>query len=415
MSENQEKYNIEIEDALEMKIRVARLLFLFSRNKRKEYFDVIKRTGGADLFERSMGLIRIYYNIEDLSKILFKILKQISTESTKKLHDNLDIIKGNLDWKRTLMNSLKGEYTTIPTKFVSEMPESKFVNPENVFLSYVFLKLKKDIYGLKKDMSSENLIPREEKILEEIQRSCEEILKKIPLRFTRSEAKYLLESSDKSERELLQEVKQSLNNTRGGNPAYFELLRWFEKYKNLDFDHISNISDYQLEDLKDEERLNKLYEIWFLLEFAHYLEKEGHQTKFESTGKEKTKISFKMDDSNYTLYYQTSEPLKNGWARRGVPDYVFTEENSDRCVIIDAKNWGEERSDASYKMLGYLHNFEEQNGILIFPLKAENNLTSGVPYDMEHTLLDFYFPPGTENSERDKKMEDLLNQLKDWV
>lgn len=142
------------------------------------------------------------------------------------------------------------------------------------------------------------------------------------------------------------------------------LLNWRVMYREL---YVRVASVYSTRFPLDHiENLDKMYEIWVLLELLDYLRNEDYLIKTVSFPKE---FNIEKGPEKFKIFY---EKRYSGWSSvAGLPDFTV-ESNGQIVAVLDAKNWLlHNRKEAIYKMLGYMNNFDASTGVLFFPTTAQ--------------------------------------------
>ena len=160
------------------------------------------------------------------------------------------------------------------------------------------------------------------------------------------------------------------------------------------------------------ESLDSMYEWWILFELLDYMITYLDATIVKNNGLHRFQV--KMKEFEFELYYQRK---LEGWARRGEPDYTIEVDGKVK-VIMDAKNWQEQKDNAIYKMLGYLNNFDNCLGVLFFPNVVslnDKNILFGqnLKNHINQCLINSVFPLSGQNRVELKKI--ALNRLLDHV
>lgn len=393
-----------------LKNRIIRLASAFSLKDLQRYFKISVEEGGA-LADRNSVLAKIFSLHEVLvNEILREVRKRTMFDSSRAIEEGRLQIKGAVDWHRTSIIHLQTLETRHPIKFFYYRPEKRFETPENILLTLTFMELENDARNLlTKTELEEDLLELEKGLLKQMIYRCSRELGSFPLRQAKDKAaRFLLGSEDTSSLEA--EVEKRLEKSKRHNKPYRRLLEWRVKYRELD--KVLGEKRKNFNFVEAENALDKLYEIWILLELIQHLKRKGVKTEFAIRGKINF-LKMELEEREIETYYQRSYPLKDGWAGvAGIPDYIFLDRTTKKTVLVDAKNYEEVRATAIYKMLGFLHNFEVNDGILIFPSldELEFDVIKGKSYGKDHSLVKVLLCPSTEREEKNEKNLDLMVQ-----
>ena len=173
------------------------------------------------------------------------------------------------------------------------------------------------------------------------------------------------------DKRIIELVKNTQMNVRNGeirNKKYLELIKWMEKFHQLNLYLISkNITNFPLE---TPENLDTIYEAWIFFEMLDYYSKKGVITKTQLNEKDYYFI-FEHDGINIQILYDHRFTKGSGtaWAVGSQPDFTVLVDD----VIIatfDAKNYSKAsrlKSDAIHKILAYMTNLDCGLGALFFP------------------------------------------------
>ena len=402
--------SFEREEKTYLKNRIIRLASAFSLKDLQRYFKISVEEGGA-LADRNSVLAKIFSLHEVLiNEILSGVRKRTMFDSSRAIEEGRFQIRGAVDWHRTSIIHLQNLETSHPTRFFYYRPEKRFETPENILLTLTFIELENDVRNLlTKTELEEDLLELEKGLLKQMIYRCSRELGSFPLRQAKDKAtRFLLRSEDISS--LESEVERRLEKSKRHNKPYRRLLEWRVKYRELD--KVLGEKRRNFNFVEVENALDKLYEIWILLELVQHLKKNGVKTDFEIRGKMNF-LKTNLGEQEIEIYYQRSQPLKDGWAGvKGIPDYIFVDSKTKKTVLVDAKNYEEARATAIYKMLGYLHNFEVNDGILIFPSleESEFDVIKGKSYGKDHSLARVLLCPSPKREEGNEKNLELIVQ-----
>ncbi|MHA1381632.1 MAG: hypothetical protein ACTSRG_24960 [Candidatus Helarchaeota archaeon] len=402
--------------------RIIRLFSIFSHENVEKFFQTEGARGKTEpikLLKRltELNRINLLYN-ELFEKIFQKIIRKIHFETKKSEFFNKIPVGGIINWKKTINHHLTHSGIGFPQEYNLKTYFKLFNKPENILLILTFLEFKRDCKVFLNDPNlKEELVEKEKEILEKIIFNSNKILRFGVFREIVKIAKnYLyLHSGDKKYLELIKNTVISLKLEKKPNIGYLNLLKWRDKYRDLNVKAIRNETNFMILARKD---INKLFEIWILLEILYYLKKSvpSAKPKLKKTGDFHV-INATIDGKDIKIFYQNTQPLPTGWALRGIPDFIFLNQDNRKLVLVDVKNYNEDNSTATYKMLGYFHNFEKNNGVLIFPgldEESADNPILGTPYGMEHSLYKGFLYPSIKYEEDNRNgLENLIKHISD--
>jgi len=349
----------EKEDLRYMYNRVMQLIRRF-RQSVGSYFVVNSATGTYLLPDRLSDLNRLSGLFEEF---FYEIYPQISgrlnfdVQSQEKISE---LLHGRVDWTKTILRSAKNASGYTPLRFATFLPLSLFRTPENLLLVFSILRMRQDAGKIHGFPFTERLIIEERTTLEKIFAGCTKLLNNSVLQELVPEAsKYLqLEPSDPHIISLEAQVAAKVHDEGRRLAPYSRLLDWSVRYRQLNLRSLSpNRTNFPID---RRENLDTMFEVWVLFEFLDYLSNKGAIVDAESYPE---RFTIKMDGLNFNVYYEKNY---QGWAIRAKPDFTI-EIDENRPIIMDAKNWQEDKVDAIYKMLGILNNLDAELGILFFP------------------------------------------------
>lgn len=173
---------------------------------------------------------------------------------------------------KTLKNHWQRPETKIPSRFIARVPFKQFEHPENILTVFTILELQLDCFNLlTKYILKEPLVTEEIELLTNIICGCNKVLRTPCFREFQEKAKQYLRLERNNPRLLRLEI-ESENNIRSKlrlNSGYVKLLNWRERYQR--FDIRSSIDLKNIPSIKGKVDINKMYELWLLLEMIYYL------------------------------------------------------------------------------------------------------------------------------------------------
>ena len=362
--------------------RVIRLIRKF-RQPRESYLEIGSSTDSTKILERFFQLNKL---LELFSEFIYQIYPEIQRKlkfEVEALEIDSPTLKGKILWSKTINQSLS-RGLTFPISFVKQVDESHFHNPENFIFILSILRLYADSLYLANFPFKEPLSILEMQILNKIKNNCIIILKNtvlqdlIPIATKHLTLSFYDPVIVRSEQEFRERIADSIVTNKGYKLLYF----WFLKYKHYNIK--VNSPRKNNFPITSREHLDAMFELYVLLELLNYFtQKMNAQIKSFDTAKKRAdfnrRFSIKVKDLSFDLFYEKWYYVKNNstWSLDSHPDFTV-ESDGEVKVIMDAKNWADERVDeAEYKMLGYLNNQDGNIGILFFP-EEKNKITNGL-------------------------------------
>jgi hypothetical protein len=386
--------------------RTMQLLRRFLKDVRL-YFSVKTEIGTYTLPDRISDLNRLFeLYIEFFTVIYPNISKRLRFEVHSQEQESR-ILRGRVLWPKTIERCISEGDHTCPTTFATVMQRYEFETPENILTILSVLRLKQDSLFLLRYNFQDPLSTGERAILGKIVDGCDNILRITLLKELLPLAAKYVTMRFEDPRILLLE-NQSYTRLRGEretNP-YLRLLQWIQKYRELNLRSVSiNKTSFPVDRLQN---LDTMFEVWVLFELLDYFRTyEGAEITIERMPQ---KFRISAHGTDFILFY---EKAYSGWAINANPDFSI-EKNGELKIIMDAKNWLQPKTEAVYKMLGYLNNLDGTIGILFFPNEASlggERIFEG--HDLQHHKKQLLFncvvkPSGSEEAIHRK--QDALKQ-----
>lgn len=348
------------EDIRYMYNRIMLILRRFKLPKEK-YFEVSSATGTYLLPDRLSDLNRLLDLYQEFFYEIFpQIIKELNFNVfTKEIVTK--VVSGNVRWDLTLMNAIRKGMNITPIEFNTVYHEPHFDTSENLVLVLAILRLRQDAMLIRKYRLSDKLQKEEIAILNNIIDGCNNTLNNSLLKILVPKvSKYLLfDSRDPRVMYLESAAVRRLRERKIRHKTYARLFEWVKKYRELNIRSISPIRTNFPIDRR--ENFDTMFEVWVLCEFLDYLAVQHGAVIRAITFPQSFQITIHRIE--LTLFY---EKQYKGWALNAYPDFTIEKEGSLK-VVMDAKNWLESKSDAMYKMLGYLNNLDATLGILFYP------------------------------------------------
>ena len=335
----------------------------------KKYF-ILKTENGlyhVPNFESRLNRLKLLYR--DYFKIYENILTRIHFDYPKE--EQIGRIKGNINWTKTIQLS----QTDFPLKFVTSISKKKFVTPENILLitcAYWMLKESKKLLEFNFD---EELTETSKKILRDISKKSELILKTFPFNQVLEESKQFwnlpYDPPNVKIKQLESNTKERIQQGKIRNTNYAKLLKWIEKFRDLSIKTIDNKSSTRniLQSLKN---IDTIYEIWIFMEFVSYLKQRGDGVLRNFELGRYPKCEFVDNGNVVTFWFNKSFTLNHSpkfvWAKPHKPDFIAMMGNTV-LGVFDAKNYvrGAELGPTQNVILAYMNNFNTSFGALFYP------------------------------------------------
>ena len=396
--------------------RAMQLIRRFGKDV-SSYFDVKTELGRYTLPDRLSDLNRVLELYQDFFNTIYpRINRRLRFDVYSREKDTKSLY-GRVNWTKTIKSSISRGTDRFPLLFTTVVPEYEFETPENVLTILSVLRLKQDCLFLLQYNFIETLTYEEQVVLSKIIDGCDKILKTTLLqKLIPLASKYLTISS--LDPRILSLENQAYIRLRGGQretDPYLRLLKWREKYRQLNLRSVSrNRTNFPID---RRENLDTMFELWILFEFLDYLQVyEGASIwspRFPSS------FLISVQGVNMSLFY---EKVYSGWAVNAQPDFSI-EVDSRLRVIMDAKNWMKPKHEAIYKMLGYLNNLDGAVGILFFPNESslsDQRIYKGV--NLQHHQNQFLFncvikpTKSTEAiSEKRQRLKQIVKMIFDTI
>jgi len=347
-----------------------------------DYFEILTDYGTYVVPDRITLLNKLLQlSREILHEIYPKIEQSLNYESDTFSVDS-PTIRGKIDWNTTLINTIN-KSMKFPTSFVSIVPTQEFETPENILLSVCLFWIKNDSLRLMRHYQPGELSKNELTKLNRIFTTTEMALEHSMLKQIQDNVKYLAEIGQKHRKisELVSQVKERIHLGLINQLAYSDLLKWIEKYLHFNTERFAkDLVNFRIERTQD---VDTMYELWILFEIMRHLDSNflmDYQPIVESKNNFHG-FEIKVNGKKFKLKYQESYPGQVH--ERNTPDYTIEKSRDNIPIILDAKNWRHEKSDAKNKMIVYLVEMSSKKpskGILFFPNNAHLPENFDSPY-----------------------------------
>jgi hypothetical protein len=345
--------------------RTIQLINRIGKNP-NNYFKIKTETGTYTLPDRLSNFNKLMQLFEKFfCEILPGLTKRLSIDAFAEEQKN-PYIKGKIQWNKTISDQANCGCAVSPLLFSTANPIISFNTPENILLVLSILRMKNDATYLLMSKFPDPLTTSERNSLERIIEGCNRCLILPAFKELINEAiQYCFVELDNPK--IISLETRVLNRTQDVSPQNTQIrehLEWRAKYRELYVRIASNLSTrFPLDHI---ENIDKIYEIWVLLEILDFLNQRGFEITIVRFPDE---FAVSRGSVNFRVHY---EKTYHGWGHIGAkPD--FTIEKEEKLVaVLDAKNWLlDNRKDAMYKMMGYLNNLDACIGILFFPTNAQ--------------------------------------------
>lgn len=368
---------------LDLRYMYSRIMELTQEYKGNfDYFDIMTDYGVYVIPDRITLLNKLLQlSREILHEIYPKIEQSLSYESNAFSVDS-SIIRGKIDWNTTLRNTIN-QSLQFPVSFVSIVPTQEFDTPENILLLVSLFWIKNDSLRLMRHYQPGELSKKELSKLNQIFTTTEIALEQTMLKQLQDNVKYLSEIGQKHKKisELINQVKERVHLGLVSQFTYSDLIHWIEKYLHFNTERFAkDLVNFRIERTQD---VDTMYELWILFEIMRHLDSNfimNYQSIVESKnifhGFEIT-----LNAKKFKLKYQ--ESYLGQVYERNVPDYTVEKTVNYIPIVLDAKNWRNEKKDAKDKMIVYLVEMSSKNpskGILFFPNNTHLQENLNTPY-----------------------------------
>lgn len=368
---------------LDLKYMYSRIMELTQDYKGNlDYFDIFTDYGTYVVPDRITLLNKLLQLSRELLQEIYPKIEQSLNYESDTFSIDSPTIRGKIDWNRTLINTIN-KSSKFPTSFVSIVPTQEFETPENILLLVSLFWIKNDSLRLMRHYQPGELSKNELSKLNQIFTTTEMALEHTMLKQIQDNVKYLAEIGQKNRKiaELINQVKERIHLGLVNQVAYSKLLKWIEKYLHFNTERFAkDLVNFRIERTQD---VDTMYELWILFEMIRYLD-SNFILKYQPIIESKNNFhgfEIKINNKNFKLKYQESYPGQIH--ERNTPDYTIEKSDVNIPIVLDAKNWRHEKSDAKNKMIVYLVEMSAKKpskGILFFPnnVHLPENLNS--PY-----------------------------------
>ncbi len=387
------------------------------REQTGKFFEFKSSSGTHLIPDRLSDLIRLFELYEEFFYNIYPaVANQLNIHALTVERDKKSL-SGKVVWNKTILNNISKSASNVPLSIVSLVSESSLETPENLLLLSYVLRMRIDCNILRVYLFQDPLNSEERLLLAKISDGCNAIIRNTILQDLVHKG---LEYANLPiyETQLLNlefKVLSRLNDGLIRQKAYRNLLEWIRKYRELNIRIISpNHTSYPIDKV---DNLDIMFEWWILFELLDYLITYLDATIIKSPRLDRFHV--KVKGFEFDLYYQRT---LEGWARKGEPDYTIEVEGKVK-VIMDAKNWQDQKESPIYKMLGYLNNFDNCLGVLFFPnfrsLDNDRSILLGqnLRNHLNQCLINSVIPLSAQNRVELKKsaFNTLINQIIKYI
>lgn len=359
-----------------------------------DYFD-IKTDYGVYVVPDRITLLNKLLNLsyELLHEIYPKIEQSLNYESDI---DRLEsaTIHGKVDWNQTIINAVN-QSLKHPISFVSVIPTQDFDTPENLLILVALSWIRNDSLRLMKHYQPGELSKKELSTLQQIFVKSETALNHSILKNLHEQAS-IISSIGHKNRKITDLINQIIQRLRTGiirQTSYKALLDWVNRYTHFNTERFAkDLVNFRVENTQD---VDTMYELWILFELMRHLDTAYHIEYDPIVESDRSFHGFevKINNKKFKLRYQESYPGQVHIIN--TPDYTLELSKNSVPIILDAKNWRNEKSDAKNKMIVYLVELstkKAEKGILFFPnnVRLEENKDS--PYFEKQIMMGDHKP-----------------------
>lgn len=404
---------------LDLRYMYSRIMQLSQEFKGNlEYFDIQTERGTYVVPDR----ITILNKLLQLSReLLFEIVPQIEQSvnyESDSIKDDSLTIRGKIDWHETIVNAAK-QSMKIPVSFTSIVPVREFNTSENLLMLISLYWIKNDSVRLMRNHVPQELSKKEISQLQQIFVNTNYVLERTVLGELKENAKSLSSIGQKNRKidSIISETEERIHLGLIRTPVYKKLVEWIEKYRHFGTEKFSkDLTNFRVEQTED---VDTMYELWILFELMRYLD-TTNVIQYEPIIKKNRKFhgfSLKIGRKRINLKYQESYP---GQIYHTQPDYTLERNSEDVPIVLDAKNWRNEKTEAKNKMIVYLVDLFPKNtkqGILFFPNNTRLDENKDTPYyekpfkmgDHDVSLITCVLKPSSEETIQGKNNLVLKN------
>jgi hypothetical protein len=385
-----------------------------------EYFEIETDYGTYIIPDRILILTKLEYLSHKLINDIYPQIEQSLNYESNFIKINQQSINGKIDWHETILNAVN-QSLKHPISFTNLIPTQEFDTPENLLLLTSLFWIRNDAMRLMRYHLSIELSRKELSILQNIFVKTEAILGKSILRDRQDYAKSLsmLNHKDHKIDELISKTSERihLGLIKGG--SYNTLLEWINEYIHFNTERfIRGPANYRVDRTED---VDTMYELWILFEFMRYLQTK-HTISFQHIIDNGKFHGFEIIFNEKRIRLKYQESYTGQLHERNNPDYTFEINDENIPLVLDAKNWkNEKKLDAKDKMFIYLGEFfskKTKKGILFFPNNSGLIENSGIPYyekrinlgNEERSIITCVLKP-SRNSEIQKQNEIVFENI----
>ncbi len=344
----------------------------------------------------SMMFLRqfLFLTRELLNSVIPLILRRLVSLSQRVEHEYEGFIKGNVNWHKTILAQLEKEGV-----FVVRKPTREFLTPENTLLALTLREVNIHTGDLISFFKPNLIVEREklrkiklvsQKYYQNIYlQSCVERATKflnLERNFLRNKLAKNMSSHTERYQMFCDYAEKAIVRRRIVNKSYLDLLVWRRAYADL-VNGFASLSKKEFLQRKWED--DRLYEIWAFCEILASAKRWKVNVKpfsalYQSRGRP---LYYLGTLETNPVYYNTSLEIESSkeiipelelqlqrlFVRGSRPDMIVANTVSPySSIIIDMKNYLDTKGDAYVKVLGYMKNYNVQNGAVVYPVDIKH-------------------------------------------
>ena len=351
--------------------RVIQLLIKYCYSY-EAYFQIRSENATSPFFDRISSLNRLLILYKEYFQIYYNILNKIQFDYPKKEYDG-KFIKGVIDWSETLK---KTPY--FPIEFKTKRQYKKFNVPENMLLILCAFWLENEATRLLRLDFLEPLNKSEIYILNTIAQKSKMILTFFPFKEVLDDVKdfFKFDINDLRIKDLEIISRKRLHEGIIKNKEYFKLLRWINRFKQLNIRMYSpNLINFPIDNTSS---LDTLYEVWVFFEIIDFINTNIAETEIKPI-RDEIKIKYfefkfpKSSKGSVKFYYEKDFAFKDHeiWVGDHImPDFTIIKDGRI-LAVFDAKNYNKDdkgvKRGITDTILAYMTYLDTNYGAILSP------------------------------------------------
>jgi hypothetical protein len=338
--------------------RLMRLLLLHDQRLFRQQF----RTFFVDSTLPQIPLLQQYdryirlmvLSDELLDDLLPRIRRQLSLQTDHARLLEEAPTRGDIDWQCTIGRTLREAPGLPPTRFDTRLRQRSTITPENLLTVAVLLSYRRELQRIQHEgLGDEALSEQEREVFVGADERAEREL-------AAPYARDLIQEAEGSDIDLL--AGRVLAKLRPGPNPYRDLVDWWQRFQQLGIGRGEGDARFTLATRYEDEKVEaRLYELWIVLELAHFLyEQKAIQPGDSSVERDRLGFLFHWQGRRFRFRYnrQREESVgedatwEHGPASR--PDYTIEREPFLQVLHENTLIWREPPfvMDAKYYLTG---------------------------------------------------------------